>query len=97
MRVEAYTLRINTGPEISLHDITAEIGSFLAATGIRSGFIVVTSQHTTTAVAINEYEARLVDDVKAYLNRLIPPHDKSLNLPVVGGGFVGAGLTVFAV
>ncbi len=79
MRVEAYTLRINTGPEISLHDITAEIGSFLAATGIRSGFIVVTSQHTTTAVAINEYEARLVDDVKAFLNRLIPPHDKYLH------------------
>ncbi len=79
MRVEPYTLRINTGPDIAVHDITAEIRSFLAATGIRSGFIVVTSQHTTLAVAINEYEARLVDDAKAFLNRLIPPHDKYLH------------------
>ncbi len=79
MRVESYTLRVNTGSDISLHDITAEIRSFLAASGIRSGFIVVTSLHTATAVAINEYEARLVDDVKAFLNRLIPPHDKYLH------------------
>ncbi len=79
MRVEPYTLRVNTGPDISLHDITAEIRSFLAATGIRSGFIVVTSQHTTTAVAINEFEARLVDDAKAFLRRLIPPHNKYLH------------------
>ncbi len=82
MRVEPYTLRVNTGPDISLHDITAEIRSFLAATRIRSGFVVITSQHTTTAVAINEYEARLVDDVKAFLNRLIPPHDKYLHKDV---------------
>ena len=79
MRLESYTLRLDTGPDISLHDITAEIRSYLAVTGIRSGFIVVTSQHTTTAVAINEYEARLVEDTKAFLNRLIPPQEKYLH------------------
>ena len=75
MRVEAFTLPLNTGPDVSLHDITAEVRSCLAATGIRNGFVVVTSQHTTTAVAINEYEVRLLEDVKAFLNRLIPPGD----------------------
>ncbi len=76
MRVESYMLRLNTGPDISLHDITAEIRSCIAASSIRTGFIVVTSQHTTTAVAVNEYEARLVDDMKAFLNRLLPPQDR---------------------
>ena len=79
MRVEPYTLRLDTGPDISLHDITAEIRSFLASTGIRSGFVVVTSQHTTTAVAINEYETRLVEDTKAFLNRLLPPQNTYLH------------------
>ncbi len=79
MRVETYTLRLSTGPDISLHDITAEIRSRLAASGIRSGFVVLTSQHTTTALAINEYEARLVEDVKAFLKRLIPPQDTYLH------------------
>ena len=79
MPVKPYTLSLSTGPDISLHDITAEIRSFLAATGIRNGFIVVTSQHTTTAVAINEYEARLVEDTKTLLKRLSPPQDKYLH------------------
>ncbi len=79
MRVEPYTLRLDTGPDISLHDITAEIRSFVAATGIRTGFVVVTSQHTTTAVAINEYEARLVEDTKAFLARLLPPENTYLH------------------
>ena len=79
MRIEPHTLRLDTGPDISLHDITAEIRSFVAATGIRGGFVVITSQHTTTAVAINEYEARLVEDTKTFLNRLLPPQDKYLH------------------
>ncbi len=79
MRVEPFTLPLNTGPDVSLHDITAEIRSRLATTGIRSGFVVVTSQHTTTAVAVNEYEARLLEDVKAFLKRLIPPEDTYLH------------------
>ena len=79
MRIEPYTLQVNTGHGISLHDITDDIRSRLSATGIRNGFVVVTSQHTTTAVAINEYETRLLEDVKAFLNRLIPPHDKYLH------------------
>ena len=33
----------------------------------------MTSQHTTTAIAINENEERLLEDVKAFLTRLIPP------------------------
>lgn len=79
MRVENYTLRLDTAPDISVHDITGEVSSFLDTTGIRSGFVVITSQHTTTAVAINEYEGRLAEDTKAFLKRLIPPRDKYLH------------------
>ena len=79
MRVSTYTLRLETGADISLHDITPEVRSHLAESGIRSGFVVVASQHTTTALAINEYEARLIDDVKAFLKRLVPPDDKYLH------------------
>ena len=79
MRVESFTLTVDTGPDVSLHDITAEIRSCLADAGIRTGFVVVTSQHTTTALAINEYEARLLEDVKSFLKRLVPPQDSYLH------------------
>ena len=79
MKIERYTLRLTTGEDIALHDITSDITSYLGDSGIQSGFVTVTSQHTTTAVAINENEERLIKDVKAFLKRLIPPQDKYLH------------------
>jgi secondary thiamine-phosphate synthase enzyme len=39
----------------------------------------VASRHTTTALAINENEDRLLTDVKNFLQRLIPPGDHYLH------------------
>lgn len=57
----------------------SELKNAVANSGISNGFVTVTSQHTTTAIAINENEERLVDDVKSFLIRLIPPTDKYLH------------------
>lgn len=51
----------------------------IARSGIRNGVVTVTSQHTTTAIAINENEERLIEDVKRFLARLIPPDDRYLH------------------
>jgi secondary thiamine-phosphate synthase enzyme len=79
MRVKVYRLQLRTGADVSLHDITAQIRSRVADSGICSGFVTVTSQHTTTALGINEYEPRLIEDLKAFLKRLIPPRDTYLH------------------
>lgn len=79
MKSRHYELQLTTGADIALHDITSRIREFVNESGIRTGFVVVTSQHTTTALAINENEARLVEDVKAFLKRLIPPGDRYLH------------------
>lgn len=70
---------MDTGEGIALHDIMSELKNAVANSGISNGFVTVTSQHTTTAIAINENEERLVDDVKSFLIRLIPPTDKYLH------------------
>ncbi len=62
-----------------MHDLMPGIREAIANAGIKNGFVTVTSQHTTTAIAINENEARLVEDVKAFLTRLIPPSDRYLH------------------
>ena len=79
MRIKAYRLQLRTGADVALHDITAQLRSRVADSGIQNGFVTVTSQHTTTALGINEYEPRLVEDVKAFLRRLIPPRDSYLH------------------
>lgn len=57
----------------------SEINAVVASAGIHNGFVTITSLHTTTAIAINENEERLVEDVKAFLTRLIPPDDRYLH------------------
>ena len=72
-------IELNTGSGIALHDLTADIEKAVWASGMQNGFVTVTSQHTTTAITINENEERLLDDVKAFLTRLVPPTDSYLH------------------
>ena len=72
-------IELHTGEGIALHDLMPGIGEAIAGSGIKNGFVAITSQHTTTAIAINEYEQRLIEDVKAFLRRLIPPDGRYLH------------------
>jgi thiamine phosphate synthase YjbQ (UPF0047 family) len=49
---------------IALFDITPQIRQRVQQLGVTEGFVNVLSRHTTTAVAINEYETRLLDDIR---------------------------------
>lgn len=77
-----HQLRRRTDAGISIVNLTAEVRQKLAASGIRDGQALVFSRHTTTALAINEDEARLLADIQVYLNRLAP----EAVMPVAGGG-----------
>ena len=65
-------IELETGDGISLHDITSNLDDAITKSGINNGFLTVTSQHTTTAIAINEYEERLLDDIKDFFARIVP-------------------------
>ena len=79
MKIISSYIEIETGEGIALHDLMPGIKDAVAKSGIKDGFVTVTSQHTTTAIAINENEERLVKDVKTFLNRLVPPADRYLH------------------
>lgn len=79
MKIVSSFIELETGEGISLHDLMPDLNNAIASSGIVDGFVTVTSQHTTTAIAINENEERLVEDVKAFLTRLIPPNAKYLH------------------
>ena len=79
MKIISTLIELETGEGISLHDIMPDIKQSVTESGINNGFVTVTSQHTTTAITINEYEERLLEDVKQFLTRLIPPDDSYLH------------------
>ena len=73
MLIRHHNLQLTTGDGIALHDVTPQIESYLAESGVQHGFVTITSRHTTTALTINENEERLLEDVQTFLTQLVPP------------------------
>lgn len=74
---------------MGLYDLTPQVRSLVAKSGILNGQVLVFNRHTTTALAVNEFEPRLLEDIQNYLRRLAPPNrmylhndlDKRCNIP----------------
>ena len=73
------TITLETDPGINIHDITPQVQAILDTTAIKNGHVIVFVRHTTTALAINEYEVRLLKDLQVHLEKLAPPTDKYLH------------------
>lgn len=72
-------IEIETDVEISIYNLTSQIQQYLEETGMKNGQALIFSRHTTTALAINEYEVRLLEDIKVYLDKLAPKDAKYLH------------------
>jgi secondary thiamine-phosphate synthase enzyme len=79
MQIKNEILEIQTEPGICIRNITPQIVKILEATAFKTGQVLVFSRHTTTALAINENEERLLEDVKRYLGKLAPESEKYLH------------------
>jgi secondary thiamine-phosphate synthase enzyme len=72
-------LELKTERGIGIYDLTLQVKQAIAASGIGNGQEIVFARHTTTALVINEYESRLLEDLKNYLRKLAPPSDHYLH------------------
>lgn len=79
MQVKHEIIELETGQGICIYNITPHIVKLLEVTSIKTGQVLVFSRHTTTALAINEDESRLLEDVKAHLSKLSPESAKYLH------------------
>lgn len=72
--MEAFTEIINvaTTQRIQFVDITDDVLRLVNSSGIREGVVTVFTQHTTTAIKINEKCDRLQNDMVAAMDRLAP-------------------------
>ena len=72
-------IEIETDSGINIYNITPEIEKLMVSTGINNGQALIFSRHTTTALAVNENEERLLEDVKVFLNKLAPESNRYLH------------------
>jgi len=79
MQIINEIITLETHKNIAIYNVTPFIKKILAETSIKNGQVLVFSRHTTTALTINEYEERLLEDLKVYLKKLAPETDKYLH------------------
>jgi secondary thiamine-phosphate synthase enzyme len=72
MRVHHKTLQLETTGGVQFIDITEQISEIVAASGILNGWVNIQTQHTTTAIVINEHEPLLLEDMQDLLERFAP-------------------------
>ncbi|MCX7592276.1 MAG: secondary thiamine-phosphate synthase enzyme YjbQ [Fischerella sp.] len=65
-------IEFETKQGIDVYNITSQIETLISSISIQNGQVLVFSRHTTTALAINEYEERLLEDIKVFLEKLVP-------------------------
>lgn len=79
MKIVHSKIELETAEGISLHNIMESVRAVVAESKVTNGFVTITSQHTTTAIAINEYEERLLEDIKVFLQGLVPVSNRYLH------------------
>lgn len=72
MRVHHETVQLETIGGVQFIDITDQIAEIVNASGILNGWVNIQTQHTTTAVIINEHEPLLLEDMRDLLERFAP-------------------------
>ncbi len=72
-------IEVETTPGINIYNLTPQIEALISSMSIQNGQVLVFSRHTTTALAINEYEERLLADIKVFLEKIAPESDRYLH------------------
>lgn len=72
-------IEVETSQGINIYNITPQIEKIISSALIQNGQVLVFSRHTTTALAVNENEERLLEDVKVFLKKLAPASEGYLH------------------
>ncbi len=79
-------ITLTTQQPIEIIDISTQLRTCVAASGIANGLVTLISHHTTAYINLNEREEKLQRDMLTYLKRLVPKDGDYLhNLAPIDG------------
>jgi secondary thiamine-phosphate synthase enzyme len=75
VRAFSKTIRVKTLERTDLVNLTEEVRAFVETSGVKDGYVQVSSLHTTAGLIINEWQDALLHDVKTMIERIVPKDD----------------------
>lgn len=75
MKIKTETFTVESAARFEVLNISPEIQKVIEAFDAKDGLVYIRMPHTSAALATNEYEAKLVDDMIDKFKELAPPDD----------------------
>ena len=72
VRVFSKTITVKTHERTDLVNLSDDIREFVESTGVKDGYVQVSSLHTTAGLIINEWQDALLADVKNLTESIVP-------------------------
>ena len=79
MNIHSEIISLDTCENVDVTNLTPQISSAVRNSGISNGLAIISSRHTTTALFINEFEQRLIEDIKVFVKNLVPAGNNYLH------------------
>lgn len=72
MKIKTKKIEIQTEKQVEFIDVTSHVEEVLSDSGVKEGFVVLYSPHTTSSIAINHNEPMLIQDITRMLYKMAP-------------------------
>lgn len=66
------TITVKTHERTDLVNLSDEIREFVSSTGVKDGYVQVSSLHTTAGLIVNEWQDALLSDIKTTIEQMVP-------------------------
>ncbi len=73
-RVSSTSYSFSTKGEIDFVDLSDKVQEVVSKSGIKNGLVHVFAPHATGILILTEYEHRLLNDIKVFLEKILPTH-----------------------
>ncbi|HLF82673.1 MAG TPA: secondary thiamine-phosphate synthase enzyme YjbQ [Blastocatellia bacterium] len=72
VKVFSKTITVKTHERTDLVNLSDDIREFVESTGVKDGYVQVSSLHTTAGLIVNEWQDALLSDIKTTIERMVP-------------------------
>jgi secondary thiamine-phosphate synthase enzyme len=71
-KVFSKTIIVKTDERTDLVNLSDDIRDFVQSTGVKDGYVQVSSLHTTAGLIVNEWQNALLADIKSTIENMVP-------------------------
>ena len=72
MRIHVQDISLETEKKMEISDVTHDVEKIVGESGIKNGLVNLWIPHSTAALAVNEHDLDLWDDIISTMRKLVP-------------------------